>query len=118
MRWAGHALRIALLTAATFRRIKQIILECGDRQTYCSRYNRNPHIAVDGIDAYLNPEDWHNINCDPERSDFDEFVIRLPGRPPQHLHVRLQGEQLHFEISQADALVRCFAVLQAAGDSE
>lgn len=60
-----------------FIAIKRFILAKGDRQTFGNMYNRNPHYAFDGFDAFLIPDVGQaNINCDPARSDFDGIVIR------------------------------------------
>ena len=40
-------------------------------------YNHNPHHRFGAFDAYLTPDvGQRNINCDPERSDFDEIVVQ------------------------------------------
>jgi hypothetical protein len=65
------------LTVETFLHMKQFVLAKGDRRTYSSMYNDNPHFAFSDMDVYLNPEGGQrNINCDPALSDFDEIVIR------------------------------------------
>ena len=75
------------LTAETFVRVKQFVLAKGDKQTYCSMYNNNPHFAFSNMDVYLNPEGGQrNINCDPALSDFDEIVIRT--RNMDYYHVK------------------------------
>jgi len=60
-----------------FTLIKKFILEKGGKETYCNKYNTNPHYKFEIGDVYLNPEGGEkNINCDPEQSDFDELVIK------------------------------------------
>jgi len=67
----------AILTAASFIRIRDFVLEHGDRQTYCNMYNHNPHASFNNIDIYLNPDTGQqNINCDPKLSGFNNMVVR------------------------------------------
>jgi hypothetical protein len=56
--------------------LKNHILKKGDRKTYCSMYNNNPHLALSDMDLYLNPDVGQlNINCDPKLSDFHHVVV-------------------------------------------
>jgi len=71
-------------TVKNFNLVKNFILKNGDRHTYCNMYNNNPHYMFGFIDVFLNPEyggpynhpQW-NINCDPDKSDFDKIVIKI-----------------------------------------
>ena len=66
-----------ILSVASFSRITGFILAHGDRQTYCQMYNNNPHVALGGVNLYLNPDTGpQNINCDPKLSGFNQLVIR------------------------------------------
>jgi hypothetical protein len=101
-----------VLTVEAFQRIKQMILRDGDRRTYCNMYNRNPHIEVDGFHAYLNPlGGQRNINCDPERSDFDELVIQDQRTSTRYFRARVEGDCLAFDAACARDLARYFTVL-------
>jgi len=61
-------------------RIKQFILQNGQRETYCNAYNNNPSQHTKGFHFYLNPDTGQeNINCDPTKSDFNSLTIRSAG---------------------------------------
>ena len=67
-----------------FAEIVSFVLENGDRQNYCNRYNNNPHYMLDDIDIYLNP---HNqmINATEEHLsnnplDYNRITIGVGGR--------------------------------------
>ncbi len=80
------------LTPENFDRIVRFILERGDRLTWCNMYNLNPHLQLPGFDAFLNPDvGQRNINCDPERSGFDELVIRFRVDGWEYLRVKRRG---------------------------
>lgn len=81
-----------ILTVTSFRQIKEYILTHGDRKIYCNRYNDNPHIALKDMDIYLNPDDWHNFNCDPKLSDFNEMVIYI--KRSGYYGVKFDGSKL------------------------
>lgn len=67
----------AVLATQNFLRIKQFILTKGDRQTYCNKYNNNPHYGFSTMDIYLNPDTGQqNINCDLKLSDFNGMIVR------------------------------------------
>jgi len=77
-----------LLPAQDFERIKNHILSKGERETYCNKYNNNPHYRFNTFDAFLNPEiGQQNINCDTTLSDFNEIVIRDRNAEPQYYHI-------------------------------
>ena len=71
-----------ILNRANLIAIKQFILEQGRRETYCSMYNNNPAFFVKNHSFYLNPDPGpdgfrqYNINCDPQKTDFQTLVIR------------------------------------------
>ncbi len=84
-----------LISYHDFEKIKAYILSKGDRQTYCNKYNNNPHYSFPGFEAYLNPEiGQRNINCDPALSDFNEMVIsdRRSDLPYFHLLMVRMGD--------------------------
>ena len=77
-----------LISYHDFEKIKAYILSKGDRQTYCNKYNSNPHYSFPGFEAYLNPEiGQQNINCDPALSDFNEMVISDRRADPPYFHL-------------------------------
>ncbi|MDR1912051.1 MAG: hypothetical protein LBQ52_06900, partial [Helicobacteraceae bacterium] len=45
----------AALEVKTFEAIASFIIKNGDRQTYCNRYNNNPHYEIGEVDIYLDP---------------------------------------------------------------
>jgi hypothetical protein len=58
-------------------RIKQFILQNGQRETYCNMYNNNPAYGTKGFKFYLDPDTGQkNINCELEKSDFNHLTIR------------------------------------------
>jgi len=82
----------AVLNKTYFLLIKNHILARGDRQTYCNRYNHNPHFQFREFDIYLNPDiGQQNINCDSKLSDFNEMVIRT--KDSDYYNLTLGGEQ-------------------------
>ena len=84
----------AALTPANFEVIKRFVLKKGDRQTYCSMYNQNPHFRFEGFDVYLNPDaGQQNINCDPGLSDFDELVVHDERVPGEYFSVKLDKQR-------------------------
>jgi len=61
-------------------RIKQSILQNGQRTTYCNAYNNNPSQHTKRFYFYLNPDSGQdNIDCDPTKSDFNTLTIRAAG---------------------------------------
>ena len=79
-----------ILTLENFNKIKNFILQHGDRETYCNMLNDNPHFQFADLDAYLHPEGGRkNINCDPNLSDFDELVIWDRNRAGGELYSRI-----------------------------
>ena len=65
------------ITIANLTKIKQFILKQGNRQTYCNMYNNNPAYHTKTFHFYLNPDSGQqNINCDPNKSDFNNLTIR------------------------------------------
>lgn len=108
-----------LLTAASFQRIKRMILTRGDRQTYCNMYNQNPHVEVAGFHAYLSPDvGQRNINCDPALSDFDELTIAnwRAGPDDTYCSARVVGDTLEYDSSRAAALEQYFTALLALAE--
>jgi hypothetical protein len=79
-----------IFSADNFEDLHVYILKNGDRETYCSMYNNNPHRSFEGFDLYLNPETGQaNINCDPEISGFNILVIRDWDAEPQYYRILL-----------------------------
>ncbi len=66
-----------LMTFKQFNEVKKFILQKGDRQTFCNKYNDNPHYDFERFHAYLEPAiGQRNICCNPELSDFNTIIIR------------------------------------------
>lgn len=65
------------LSYQEFEQVRTYLIEEGDKETYCSMYNDNPHCSINDFDIFLNPEIGQgNINCDPDLSDFNQITIR------------------------------------------
>jgi hypothetical protein len=67
----------AVLTVANFVRIRGFILAQGKRRTYCNMYGNNPYWAFPRFNAYLNPPDQRNIDCEIGKSEFNTLVIQV-----------------------------------------
>ena len=66
-----HALSPAL-PGNNFSAIVRFVLKHGDRRTYCSGYNDNPHYRFADFDVYLNPSlHWKTYIS----NSFEEIVI-------------------------------------------
>lgn len=59
-----------------FKKIKEFILEKGDKMTYRNFDNNNPHYQFENFDVFLGSEiGQKNINNNPEISDFNQLTI-------------------------------------------
>jgi hypothetical protein len=67
----------ATVTSANFVRIRKYILEKGKRQSYCNKFKDNPFWAFRDFNAYLDPPDRKNSNCEIGKSVFNELTIRV-----------------------------------------
>ena len=80
-----------VLTIDSFLKIKAVIMNTGDRVTYCNMYNHNPHYGFKTLDAFLNPDTGQaNINCETNKSDFNEMVLRTKDTPFRYVSIRLK----------------------------
>jgi hypothetical protein len=104
------------LTVANFTRIRQFILRQGQRQTYCQKYNNNPHWAFNGFNAYLNPPDQRNIRCEIGKSDFPWLVFQttMPHQKIRYWHVKLTEATKTILIQQLYAKVNREKILKEA----
>jgi hypothetical protein len=84
------------ITLETFDRIRRFVLEHGDRQTYCNRYNHNPHFAFAACDAYLNPHPF-NLDCDPSLGELTGLTLRIRLPQVRHLTFVRQASGVGFE---------------------
>ena len=70
-----------VLNRANLVAIKQFILKQGNKATYCSMYGDNPAFFVKNHSFYLIPDPGpnghpqYNINCDPQKTDFQTLHI-------------------------------------------
>jgi hypothetical protein len=79
-----------IISIDLFETIKIFILNNGDREGYSNMYNNNPHYTFYGFESYLNPEIGQaNINCDTNKSDFNEIVIRDMNANPQYYYIHI-----------------------------
>ncbi|NTV45308.1 MAG: hypothetical protein HGB11_02000 [Chlorobiales bacterium] len=70
-----------IITRANLLKIKAFILASGQRETYCNMYNNNPACHTRNFHVYLNPDTGQqNINCDTEKSDFNNLTIKSTAR--------------------------------------
>jgi hypothetical protein len=82
-----------------FQSIVQFVLKNGNRQTYCNKYNNNPHYALGkNVHIYLNPID-QSINFFSERLsyriyDYDEIVIYDPDYG--YCHISLKENKVYY----------------------
>lgn len=107
----------AVVSPKSFRAIKALIIQRGDRQIYCNMYSNNPHLGFEGFDVFLNPDvGQRNINCDLARSDFNEMVIRDWRTQKIYFLVKLDlaTETLSFEPEDAVAIEGYFRVMLSA----
>ncbi|TET38025.1 MAG: hypothetical protein E3J72_04130 [Planctomycetota bacterium] len=72
----------SILKVANFVRIRDFILGQGRRQTYCNMFNNNPYWGFSDFNAYLNPPDQGNINCEIGKSEFNNLVIQVTAPAP------------------------------------
>ena len=94
---------IMVLSVENYQRIKDFILKNGDRKTYCNMYNNNPHYEFGTFHAYLNPEGGQiNINCDPEKSDFDELIIQDWNTDRIYFEVKIKKSKSKLECGMRD----------------
>ena len=73
-----------VLTVAHFAQIQKFILDQGKRRTYCNMFNHNPCWQFRDFNAYLNPPDQGNINCEIGKSAFDILVIQVTKPGPSY----------------------------------
>ena len=79
----------SVLTVENFLKIKSLVLNQGDRMTYCQMYNNNPHYRFQAGDVFLNPDTGQaNINCDTNKSDFN-YIVLQSRKPWAWLYLRL-----------------------------
>jgi hypothetical protein len=102
-----------VLTVANFVRIQKFILDQGKRQTYCNMFNDNPYWAFPEFNAYLNPSDQRNINCEIGKSEFNTLVIQVtklgPNRYWEVLLDRTKKKlrvQQHYSKTDPQALIK------------
>ena len=58
-------------------KVKQFIIQKGQRTTYCNMYGNNPSYQTSGYDFFLNPDTGQrNIDCQLDKSDFNNLTIR------------------------------------------
>ncbi len=70
-------------------RIKKFIIAQGKRQTYCNMYNNNPFYSTKNYSFHLNPDTGQqNIDCQPDKSDFNDLTIHFSGDNDQYRNVR------------------------------
>jgi hypothetical protein len=90
-----------VLTVGNFVRIRQFILDQGQRRTYCNMFNHNPHWPFEEFNAYLNPPDQRNMNCELGLSEFNTLVIQADGvGPTQYWHITLDSSSNSLCIEQ------------------
>ena len=84
-----------IMSKKEFQNIAQFILSNGDRSTYCTLYNNNPHYSHKDFEIYLNPipqkinypgslsinvEDYHVIVIHDWKSRHKYYDIQLRGK--------------------------------------
>jgi hypothetical protein len=82
-----------VINRANLIKIKEFILKKGLRETYCNLYNNNPAYHTEGYAYYLNPDSGQeNVNCELDKSDFNNLTIRGPGEKNQYRTVDFLDE--------------------------
>ncbi len=106
-----------VLTVAHFVRIQKFILDKGKRRTYCNMFNNNPCWKFPDFNAYLNPPDQRNINCEIGKSAFDILVIQVtkPG-PARYWDIALNRTTNGLRIQQHYARTEPKALIQEASE--
>ncbi|MBM4776745.1 MAG: hypothetical protein GQE15_03490 [Archangiaceae bacterium] len=101
------------MTAADFALVCRFIFETGDRQTYCNRYNQNPHFEFDTFDAWLNPQRAPSF----ERLDeVASITLRTKGEQWKYADVWLADGTVHTSARgewSSDALAEAVRVMLA-----
>jgi hypothetical protein len=89
----SEQVRDDLLTPDHFETIRSFVLREGNRETYCARYNDNPHYRFQGFDVYLNPDHLG----DGDRLSFGQLVIS-PGPGQSHESFLVEEDRAHDEL--------------------
>ncbi len=77
-----------------FEEVKHFILERGNRKTFRNFDNANPHFRFDGFSMYLGADiGQKNINNDPEKSDFNQMIIKDNTSDITYLHLLIVRDQ-------------------------
>lgn len=86
------------VTVKKFRDIVNFVLNNGNRNTYCNKFNNNPCYKLAGFDIYLNPINqninWSKGFLSNEISDYDEIVIYDPGVEIQYYRLKLSEDKI------------------------
>jgi hypothetical protein len=78
---------------AQFDAVCRAIFEAGDRQTYCNRFNDNPHVEAGWFEAWVDPA--AGVWC---RSPDEAAAITLRPLPFDDAYARLRRQRDHIEI--------------------
>jgi tetratricopeptide (TPR) repeat protein len=85
-----------------FNEFVQFVLSNGDRQTYCTKYNNNPHYSFDNVEIYLDPvNQWTNMTKEKLSyavSDYNEIVI--DDGDERYIRIRSLGKVSIYERGQ------------------
>ena len=94
LRICGKTTEEKTINRENLLRIKRFILDTGQRETYGNVYNNNPACHAKRFDFYLNPDTRQkNIDCDPNKSDFNSLTIRSKsGGKDQYRTVEFIGQ--------------------------
>ena len=88
-----------ILDKNDFEKIMKFILTNGDRQTYCQKYNNNPHYVLDGFDIYLDPiSQWINYTKDSlsySVDHYDKIVIMDWNSTYIYYHLKLSNGRVY-----------------------
>lgn len=92
-------IRDGIFVKQAFVDIRRYILKYGDLETYCNRFNRNPHLKIDDFNVYLNPVDQlgERINSICIESEFTTIVIRNEGSQYFHIELNASSEALDLQ---------------------
>jgi len=105
----------AVLSIANFVKIQQFILKHGKRKTYCQRYGNNHYWPFTEFNAFLNPPDQRNINCEIGKSEFNILVIQVasPG-PNRYWDIHLDKAKKELRVQQHYSKTESKVLIQEA----
>jgi hypothetical protein len=95
-----------------FEKIIEFVIHKGARQTYCNKYNHNPHLKCDTLDIYLNPTsqfvNWTTESLSEKISDYNEICISTNNTKIRYYTIKLLGNRVFCDKEDVDFVVNIF----------